>query len=77
MVVQAAVAENVASNNISKKLLGRYMDQYANLADNYLENLQGLTTLGNVGMLVFFAKINMNLVLVALILYCLVGIENK
>lgn len=35
----------VAVQKIAKKLLGRYMDQYANLADNYLENLQGLTTL--------------------------------
>ncbi len=35
----------VAVQKIAKKLLGRYMAQYANLADNYLENLQGLTTL--------------------------------
>lgn len=35
----------VAVQKIAKKLLGRYMDQYATLADNYLENLQGLTTL--------------------------------
>jgi len=35
----------VAVQKIAKRILGRYMDQYANLADNYLENLQGLTTL--------------------------------
>ncbi len=35
----------VAVQKIAKKILGKYMDQYANLADNYLENLQGLTTL--------------------------------
>ena len=35
----------VAVQKIAKRLLARYMDQYANLADNYLENLQGLTTL--------------------------------
>jgi len=35
----------VAVQKIAKKILGRYMDQYATLADNYLENLQGLTTL--------------------------------
>ncbi|MBQ9206086.1 MAG: ABC transporter ATP-binding protein/permease [Treponema sp.] len=31
--------------NIAKKILGKYWAQYANLADNFLENLQGLTTL--------------------------------
>ena len=31
--------------SIAKKLLGKYWSQYANLADNFLENLQGLTTL--------------------------------
>lgn len=30
---------------IAKKLLSKYWDQYASLADNFLENLQGLTTL--------------------------------
>ena len=30
---------------IAKKLLGKYWAQYASLADNFLENLQGLTTL--------------------------------
>jgi len=35
----------VAVQKIAKKILGKYMDQYASLADNYLENLQGLTTL--------------------------------
>lgn len=30
---------------IAKKLLGKYWAEYANLADNFLENLQGLTTL--------------------------------
>lgn len=35
----------VAVQKIAKKILGKYMDQYAKLADNYLENLQGLTTL--------------------------------
>ncbi|MBQ9283381.1 MAG: ABC transporter ATP-binding protein/permease [Treponema sp.] len=30
---------------IAKKILGKYWAQYANLADNFLENLQGLTTL--------------------------------
>ena len=31
--------------NIAKRLLGKYWEQYASLADNFLENLQGLTTL--------------------------------
>ncbi len=31
--------------NIAKKILGKYWAQYANLADNFLENLQGLSTL--------------------------------
>ncbi|MBQ9494330.1 MAG: ABC transporter ATP-binding protein/permease [Treponema sp.] len=31
--------------NIAKRLLGTYWAQYASLADNFLENLQGLTTL--------------------------------
>jgi len=35
----------IAVQKIAKRILGRYMDQYATLADNYLENLQGLTTL--------------------------------
>lgn len=35
----------IAVQKIAKKILGKYMDQYAKLADNYLENLQGLTTL--------------------------------
>ncbi|MCR4741434.1 MAG: ABC transporter ATP-binding protein/permease [Treponema sp.] len=35
----------VMVQKIAKKILGKYMDQYAKLADNYLENLQGLTTL--------------------------------
>lgn len=35
----------IAVQKIAKKILGHYMDKYANLADNYLENLQGLTTL--------------------------------
>lgn len=35
----------IAVQKIAKKILGRYMDEYANLADHYLENLQGLTTL--------------------------------
>ena len=73
MVVHAAVAENVASNSIFQTY---GFPQRPFIKINFY-NLQGLTTLGNVGMLVFFAKINMNLVLVALILYCLVGIENK
>ena len=30
---------------IAKKILGKYWAEYANLADNFLENLQGLTTL--------------------------------
>ncbi|MDY6397099.1 MAG: ABC transporter ATP-binding protein/permease [Treponema sp.] len=30
---------------IAKKILGKYWAQYANLADNFLENLEGLTTL--------------------------------
>ena len=30
---------------IAKRLLGKYWTQYASLADNFLENLQGLTTL--------------------------------
>ncbi|MCR5606124.1 MAG: ABC transporter ATP-binding protein/permease, partial [Treponema sp.] len=35
----------IVVQNIAKKLLGKYWSQYANLADNFLENLQGLTTL--------------------------------
>ncbi|MCR4790844.1 MAG: ABC transporter ATP-binding protein/permease [Treponemataceae bacterium] len=35
----------VAVQKIAKKILKKYLDQYALLADNYLENLQGLTTL--------------------------------
>jgi len=35
----------IVVQKIAKRILGRYMDQYATLADNYLENLQGLTTL--------------------------------
>jgi ATP-binding cassette subfamily C protein len=35
----------VAVQKIAKKRLSKYWDQYANLADNFLENLQGLTTL--------------------------------
>ncbi len=35
----------VAVQKIAKKILRKYLDQYATLADNYLENLQGLTTL--------------------------------
>lgn len=31
--------------NIAKRLLGKYWSQYSALADNFLENLQGLTTL--------------------------------
>lgn len=30
---------------VAKRLLGQYWDQYATLGDNFLENLQGLTTL--------------------------------
>jgi len=35
----------VAVQKIAKKILKKYLDQYAVLADNYLENLQGLPTL--------------------------------
>ncbi len=30
---------------IAKKILGKYWEEYANLADNFLENLEGLSTL--------------------------------
>ncbi len=35
----------VIVQRIAKRILGTYWDEYANLADNFLENLQGLTTL--------------------------------
>lgn len=35
----------VIVQKIAKRILGAYWDEYANLADNFLENLQGLTTL--------------------------------
>nr|WP_318659206.1 ABC transporter ATP-binding protein/permease [uncultured Treponema sp.] len=35
----------VIVQGIAKKILGKYWVQYANLADNFLENLEGLTTL--------------------------------
>lgn len=35
----------VAVQKIAKKILKKYLDQYEALSDNYLENLQGLTTL--------------------------------
>ncbi|MBE6354226.1 ABC transporter ATP-binding protein/permease [Treponema sp.] len=35
----------ICVQKIAKRLLSRYWDQYASLADNFLENLQGLTTL--------------------------------
>ena len=35
----------VAVQKIAKRILKNYWSQYANLADNFLENLQGLTTL--------------------------------
>ena len=35
----------IVVQKIAKKLLSKYWDQYASLADNFLENLQGLTTL--------------------------------
>ncbi len=35
----------VAVQKIAKRILKNYWGQYANLADNFLENLQGLTTL--------------------------------
>lgn len=35
----------VAVQKIAKKILSKYWTQYANLADNFLENLQGLSTL--------------------------------
>lgn len=35
----------VAVQKIAKRILKKYWAQYANLADNFLENLQGLTTL--------------------------------
>ena len=35
----------VIVQGIAKKILGKYWTQYANLADNFLENLEGLTTL--------------------------------
>lgn len=35
----------VAVQKIAKRILSKYWTQYANLADNFLENLQGLTTL--------------------------------
>lgn len=35
----------VAVQNVAKRILGDYWDQYAELGDSFLENLQGLTTL--------------------------------
>ena len=35
----------VIIQKIAKRILGAYWDEYANLADNFLENLQGLSTL--------------------------------
>ena len=35
----------VAVQKVAKKILGSYWDQYAELGDSFLENLQGLTTL--------------------------------
>ena len=35
----------VAVQKVAKRILGDYWDQYAELGDNFLENLQGLTTL--------------------------------
>lgn len=35
----------VAVQKVAKRILGRYWDQYAELGDSFLENLQGLTTL--------------------------------
>ncbi|MCR5218328.1 ABC transporter ATP-binding protein/permease [Treponema sp.] len=35
----------ICVQKIAKRLLSKYWDQYANLADSFLENLQGLTTL--------------------------------
>lgn len=35
----------VAVQKVAKRILGKYWDQYAELGDSFLENLQGLTTL--------------------------------
>ncbi|WP_321974127.1 ABC transporter ATP-binding protein/permease [Paratractidigestivibacter sp.] len=35
----------VAVQKVAKRILSKYWDQYANLGDSFLENLQGLTTL--------------------------------
>lgn len=35
----------MAVQKVAKRILGTYWDQYANLGDSFLENLQGLTTL--------------------------------